>query len=741
MLFLYSQVDETKKNHICSGCNNNLVLFHMLKRDVKKYPSFANHIALMDILHKLEEFLEQNDNLKSLTITEDSTKWSIQFAISHSLPKESLSKEEFIVYDPEVIEEEIDEETIIKDDISEVPNVIIQSCLEIEEKPQLSNEVWECHECGNTFGSIEALKSHLDTFHSCDNKNTYNDDEDIQMLEEGEEECSEMDIYESKIEDFPKAKRRKLNTLEDLKTDQIEWIKQQASQSVILKGKKKSYKCSLCEVILSTQASLVRHLRDIHLLKDPTNEKSILKEEVIKSQIAMDTKNGTETFWKCSQCARDRIYKSEQAFKLHFRMNHIRDIKIDSSFISTCRTTISENKSVKDVWKCPECTKIFRHRDGLRNHLKISHMKKIDELQNESVELNKDIIIASTETFHDKINDENYCNECGVKFLATKHHVKPRIHRECHEMFKNLAPSMPHYKCDGCKIVFSTENSLQQHLQIHDNPEKIQIIKAEGLASFGAAFSRNAIGDVDEACLDEAVWNCGHCSAKYYEENDCVAHQLLLHSSSIKCFIDNRKFEGLTGLSKYLQHMRNKHPELFPNISFPCSSCKLDFPSIYEKLAHQKLCNLKKYECDYCSKRYSTKHQLQAHMLFELGITGFSCETCNKRCKTMSDLRIHNNIHTGLRPYSCSLCDKSFKTPAARSSHMEKHTNEEGIICEICNAKLTNRTLYQRHKRFQHDQEFRDSQYEKNSCNICGKSFLRNSHYKQHLKQHGIDKI
>lgn len=41
-------------------------------------------------------------------------------------------------------------------------------------------------------------------------------------------------------------------------------------------------------------------------------------------------------------------------------------------------------------------------------------------------------------------------------------------------------------------------------------------------------------------------------------------------------------------MSKFVQHMRNKHPELLPDLTYPCGICKLPIPSIYEKLAHQE---------------------------------------------------------------------------------------------------------------------------------------------------------
>lgn len=140
---------------------------------------------------------------------------------------------------------------------------------------------------------------------------------------------------------------------------------------------------------------------------------------------------------------------------------------------------------------------------------------------------------------------------------------------------------------------------------------------------------------------------------------------------------------------------------------------------------------------NFLGKRFLTKHQLQAHILYELGLTGFSCEFCAKRCKTLSDLKIHQNVHSMNRPYICSLCPKTFKTPGARSNHMEGH-NSDGFPCDICGLKLASRTLYKRHVRFQHNQDFRESQLEKNSCNLCHKSFVRSSHYKSHMKMHQV---
>lgn len=128
----------------------------------------------------------------------------------------------------------------------------------------------------------------------------------------------------------------------------------------------------------------------------------------------------------------------------------------------------------------------------------------------------------------------NVCNECGLKFVIAKQYTKPRIHMECHEMFKLLAPMSPHHKCEPCRMVFNSDSAFGDHVMIHNSSENVQLVPAEGLSQIGATFYKVPTGDGDEA-VDEAVWNCTHCPVRYFDENDCVTHVMLLHSMSIFC--------------------------------------------------------------------------------------------------------------------------------------------------------------------------------------------------------------
>ena len=479
---------------------------------------------------------------------------------------------------------------------------IVADCKVIYATDEGSSVFWSCPFCESSYKTREGLVYHIRCNHP------HQDEDASIIIEETFDSQIEMkeEVLVSEFEDESHlVNKRKVNTLNDLNEDQINWVRKEVAAGETIIGKKKSFKCTVCNIILASQASLTRHLRDVHVLKE-NKEKATFKQEVSNSKLIV----GKETIWKCQRCHKDKIYRSEQSFKTHLRMKHIRTTQVGTAFIAACKTT----DGLREVWKCPKCSRIFRHRDSLRNHVKIEHPDMEEEKMKKRLEDDKiasSVLVDQSPEVISRIAQKlelkqisrsmNNCNECGLKFTTAKQHLKPKVHKESHEMFKIIAPQSISFKCESCRMAFNTESSLSHHLLVHDSIENILPIPAEGLSQFGATVFKIPKGDADDA-VDEAVWKCGHCPVRYFEENDCITHIMLLHSSPLYCFLDNREFKGSTGMSKYLQHMKNKHSELFPDLTYPCGSCKMEFQTIYEKLAHQKICINKKFECDHCGE-------------------------------------------------------------------------------------------------------------------------------------------
>lgn len=472
---------------------------------------------------------------------------------------------------------------------------------------------WKCRRCKKTFKSEHSFRFHLRSKHL----NEFSKAEvefAVEIAEPSDKFYLEEVMVEEHLEDEgPVPKKRKLNTLEDLTEEQIAWLRKNVAAGEMIEDNVKIFKCVICNQVLSTQASLIRHVRDVHVMKNSErDEKNIVKGEVGSSRLEIKTSLGVETIWKCKRCESERIYKSEQSFKIHLRMKHLRVTKVETAFVAACKTQIFEGKVTKEVWRCPDCARIFRHRDSLRNHIKLEHpnmdeeaarKKMLDEPPIDVEENGKAMTRIIQKLEHKTVGKSlSFCHECGIKFETSKHHNKPKVHQDCHDSFKILAPHFPRFRCDDCRVIFNSEESLAHHTNLHGSSDIVHLIPAEGLATFGSKYYKDPIGDADDA-VDEAVcWKCAHCPVRYFDENDCLNHILMMHSTSIFCCIDNREFFGSGGLGKFNQHMKNKHPELFPDLKYPCSGCQEEFSSVYEKLAHQKNCKSKKFGCDYCGE-------------------------------------------------------------------------------------------------------------------------------------------
>ncbi|CAG9806303.1 unnamed protein product [Chironomus riparius] len=329
-------------------------------------------------------------------------------------------------------------------------------------------------------------------------------------------------------------------------------------------------------------------------------------------------------------------------------------------------------------------------------------------------------------------NIQYACDFCGIYFKEEKY---SKLHEKAHESFEAILPQMPSYQCGECQILFSSEDDLITHTSLHES--KIEHLE-ESLIERGSAFeghfmrSDKSLSD-DDYLSEEILFNCGHCGIRK-SEFYIKMHLLFFHSNILYCPLDNRCFEGHKQIRQFPEHVKTKHPEIFDRkVEFICTCCSERFPTQFEKLAHMKVCNMKKYICEeHCGKRFKSEWLLNKHLkLVELGgDKRFTCSMCPKQCVSKSDLQIHMRSHTNERPYKCTICDKAFKTSANRSSHMDIHRDDKIHECNVCNQKFQTRPILRKHMK-KHDQEYQNQCI----CQICKhKGYINRTHLLRHIK-------
>lgn len=200
-----------------------------------------------------------------------------------------------------------------------------------------------------------------------------------------------------------------------------------------------------------------------------------------------------------------------------------------------------------------------------------------------------------------------------------------------HETLEGLCHLTELHRCEDCSMFFRSKPDLAMHLGGHSENQTL-LIPAEGVAlQKTILFKRLPAND------EEGNSICGHCERKFDSEIKCQSHLMIHHVNPLICPRDGRPFHSI---QPYVCHLQKVHSDLLPQ-SLLCTHCRIPFENIYERLAHMKVCDAKKFVCDHCDKKFSNKNYLNSHLKREMGLLSCSCTVCGKILKAKDELKIH----------------------------------------------------------------------------------------------------
>ncbi|XP_050403819.1 uncharacterized protein LOC126819684 [Patella vulgata] len=93
----------------------------------------------------------------------------------------------------------------------------------------------------------------------------------------------------------------------------------------------------------------------------------------------------------------------------------------------------------------------------------------------------------------------------------------------------------------------------------------------------------------------------------------------------------------------------------------------------------------KRWQCNVCTKSYTTKHNLVTHVLDHNGIKPHLCMICGKYFKQLSHLNTHMLTHDNVKPHICPVCGKGFTQVSHLKRHQAVHLDSKPHVCDICN--------------------------------------------------------
>ena len=184
----------------------------------------------------------------------------------------------------------------------------------------------------------------------------------------------------------------------------------------------------------------------------------------------------------------------------------------------------------------------------------------------------------------------------------------------------------------------------------------------------------------------------------------------------------NLKTETTSIMSKLNREKKDKDEEVDNSIDRLDISIKIDDDQF---IAHGEQ---KRWQCKLCTKSYTTKHNLVAHILDHCSIKPHLCLVCGKYFKQLSHLNTHMLTHDHVKPHICNVCNKGFTQISHLKRHQAVHYDSKPYICDICSRGFAYPSELRNHKE-KHIPG-------KDKCVDCGAEFTSQKDLREHMDTH-----
>ncbi|XP_050676718.1 zinc finger protein 135-like isoform X7 [Leptidea sinapis] len=173
---------------------------------------------------------------------------------------------------------------------------------------------------------------------------------------------------------------------------------------------------------------------------------------------------------------------------------------------------------------------------------------------------------------------------------------------------------------------------------------------------------------------EKRIFECSACQRKFGKRAHFSQHYKHVHL---------KQRPGLRNCLlcdvKVVESLRPKHMEEAHGLPRPqCGACGKKFSYPFLLLQHQQTYHMgeRKYECNQCQKRFTTKYYLTRHLRRHSDSRPFTCHVCGKSFKEKTALRAHTDIHIDRRRYKCTTCGEAFVQSTSLKYHVAKRHSD-----------------------------------------------------------------
>ncbi|EDV94836.1 zinc finger protein 2 [Drosophila grimshawi] len=242
------------------------------------------------------------------------------------------------------------------------------------------------------------------------------------------------------------------------------------------------------------------------------------------------------------------------------------------------------------------------------------------------------------------------------------------------------------YKCHLCSKTFRMKGSLRVHLKV------LHTVGSSGTNSSNNNNSSNANSSSSNGNLMlNPTPKISICDRIRHKEATALANGNTITSSNIN---SNNNSNNSNSSSS---NNNNTQPYA---LSGAICMLKQDTTSAAESANSSEYGSTpKNWECDVCTKLFTTKYFLKKHKRLHTGEMPYTCQYCARTFTFQQSYHKHLLYHSEVKPHACGICGRAFKELSTLHNHQRIHSGEKPFKCEVCGKCFRQRVSFLVHTR------------------------------------------
>ncbi|EDW15920.1 zinc finger protein 628 [Drosophila mojavensis] len=281
------------------------------------------------------------------------------------------------------------------------------------------------------------------------------------------------------------------------------------------------------------------------------------------------------------------------------------------------------------------------------------------------------------------------------------------VHENAEITEPTLGQQQEPYKCHLCSKTFRMKGSLRVHLKVLHTVGAIASATSNSPTNNN---SNNINNNSNSNQNNNASSSNGHIISATPKISICDRIRHKEASSTNGCSTSNANTNtqpyALSGAIYMLKQELPSAGETAPGSEYgstpknwECDVCTKMFTTKYFLKKHKRLhTGEMPYTCQYCARTFTFQQSYHKHLLYHSEVKPHACGICGRAFKELSTLHNHQRIHSGEKPFKCEVCGKCFRQRVSFLVHTRIHTGVMPYKCELCKKTFRYKVSLRTHK-------------------------------------------